>query len=120
MTNQKTTTAQISKKMASIANTLGSKFSLHDRPISYADVFSDTGLLPAIARRADQLCSLCLGYGLGVSFDEAEGSMLGVKVKFDDVTPNVLRYLCMTDVLSEIIQASDSKEEVSLDELMYD
>jgi len=120
MPNEKTTLGLVSKKMTAVAKTLGAKFVLHDRPVSYAEIFSDTGLLPAIARRADQLCSLCLGYGIGVSFEEAEGSTLGVKVKFDEVTPNVLRYLCMTDVLTEIIQSNAAADAVSLDELMYD
>ena len=95
-------------------------FTLNDRTISYDEVFKETGLLPAIARRADQLCSLCLGYGIGVSFDEAEKSLLGVKVTFDDVTPNVLRYMCITDVMFELKNASPSKDSIALDELMYD
>lgn len=110
----------ISKKMSAIAKSLNANFSLNDKPITYTEVFADMGLLPAIARRADQLCSLCLGYGLGISFDEAEKSMLGVRVVFDDVTPNVLRLLCMTDVLCELIQASPSATATTLDELMYD
>ena len=93
---------------------------MNDRPITTEEVFAENGLLPAIARRADQLCSLCLGYGLGISFEEAENSILGVKVTFDDVTPSVLRYLCVTDVLIELIQASPSRDVTSLDELMYD
>lgn len=106
--------------LAKIAKALNAKFTLNDRPISYQEVFSDTGLLPAMARRADQLSSLCLGYGIGVSFDEAEKSLLGVKVTFDDVTPNIIRYLCLTDVLCELIQSAPSPHNTSLDELMYD
>jgi len=43
-----------------------------------------------------------------------------VKVTFDDITPNTLRILCITDVLMEIVKASPSKTTISLDELMYD
>ncbi len=110
----------INKKLAAIAKALRASFTLHDRPINYEEVFSDTGLLPAIARRADQLCSLCLGYGIGISFDEAEKSLLGVRVIFDDVTPSVLRYMCITDVLCELIQTGPSLASTPLDELMYD
>jgi intracellular multiplication protein IcmS len=110
----------ISKSMALIAANMNAKFYLNDRFVSYEEVFSDTGLLPAIARRADQLCSLCLGYGLGATFDEAEGSLLGVRVVFDEVTPNALRLLCLTDVLNELIQGGPSKDYTPLDELMYD
>ncbi len=111
---------EISKSMAVIAASMNAKFYLNDRFVSFDEVFSYTGLLPAIARRADQLCSLCLGYGLGVSFDEAEKSLLGTRVIFDEVTPNVLRLLCMTDVLNELIQGGPSRDYTPMDELMYD
>lgn len=111
---------RIEKQLIIIAKALHAKFTLNESPISYAEVFKDTGLLPAIARRADQLCSLCLGYGIGLSFDEVEKSKLGVKVIFDDVTPNVLRYMCITDVLCELIQMAPSRDSTPLDELMYD
>lgn len=110
----------ISKSMALIARGLNAKFYLNDRFVSFEEVFADTGLLPAIARRADQLSSLCLGYGLGATFEEAEKALLGIRVVFDDVTPNVLRLLCMTDVLNELIQGGPSRDYTPLDELMYD
>lgn len=110
----------IRKSLSLIAAGMNAKFYLNDRFVSFDEVFSDTGLLPAIARRADQLCSLCLGYGLGVSFDEAENALLGNRVIFDDVTPNVLRLLCMTDVINELIQGGPSRDYTPLDELMYD
>ena len=110
----------IPKCMSLIAASMNAKFYLNDRFVSFNEVFADTGLLPAIARRADQLCSLCLGYGLGVSFDEAEDALLGTRVIFDEVTPNVLRLLCMTDVLNELIQGGPSRDYTPMDELMYD
>jgi len=110
----------IRKSMSLIAAAMNAKFYLNDRFVSFEEVFSDTGLLPGIARRADQLCSLCLGYGLGVSFDEAENALLGTRVVFDEVTPMVLRLLCMTDVVNELIQGGPSRDYTPLDELMYD
>lgn len=110
----------ISKSMAMIAAHLNAKFYLNDRFVSYEEIFSVTGLLPAIAKRADQLCSLCLGYGLGLSFDDSEEALLGSRVSFDEVTPNAIRLLCMTDVVNELIQHGPSKEYTPLDELMYD
>lgn len=103
-----------------VARAMGARFSLNSRPMTLDEVFSPTGLLPAIARRADQLSSLCLGYGIGVTFEETEGATLGVKVIFDDITPNVLRILCITDVLNELIQPTPRGEMTSLDQLMYD
>jgi intracellular multiplication protein IcmS len=108
------------KQLSSIAKKLNANFTFNDRPMSYQEVFSETGLLPAIARRADQLCSLCLGYGIGISFDEAEKSVLGVKVTFDEITPNILRLLCITDVIYELIYSAASRDRTPLDELMYD
>jgi intracellular multiplication protein IcmS len=110
----------ISKSMGLIVAGMGAKFYLNSRFVSYDEVFSDTGFLPAIARRADQLCSLCLGYGLGVSFTEEERALLGSRVMFDEVTPNVLRLLCLTDVVNELIQGGPSRDYTPLDELMYD
>ncbi len=63
--------------LSKIAEALGASFTLHNKPIANDEVFSELGLLPALARRADQLCSLCLGYGIGVSFDEADKAILG-------------------------------------------
>lgn len=110
----------ISKKMGLIAKAMGAKFYLNDRFLSYDEVFIDTGLLPAIAKRADQLCSLCLGYGIGVSFEETEKTLTGVKSVFDEVTPETLRIMCMTDVVSELMKASSDPNRTPLDELMYD
>lgn len=110
----------LTRQLCALAKMQNTRFTLNNITISYEEVFSQTGLLPAIARRADQLCSLCLGYGIGVTFDEAEKSKLGVQVNFDDVTPNILRLLCIADVMSELIQSSPSKEAIALDELMYD
>lgn len=110
----------ITKKLCALAKVMNANFTLNGKPISYKEVFADTGLLPALARRADQLSSLCLGYGIGVSFDEAEKSTLGVKVRFDESTPDVLRLLCIGDVISELMNSAPSKDVTPLDELMYD
>lgn len=111
---------ELKKGLIHIAQALSAHFTLNGRPLSYDEVFSDIGLLPAIARRADQLCSLCLGYGIGVSFEEVEGTQMGVKVTFDEVTPAILRYLCITDVVYELMRMSPSTSQIPLDELMYD
>ena len=110
----------LNEQVIAVAKVLRCNFTLRNAPIAYEQVFADTGLLPAIVRRADQLSSFCLGYGLGASFDEQQGAMLGVKVKFDEATPNSLRLLCIADVLIEIMQASPSREVTPLDDLMYD
>lgn len=110
----------ISDIMAKVARKMNASFTLNGRPMLMEEVFASTGLLPGIARRADQLNSLCLGYGIGASFEEAEGALLGVKVIFDEITPNILRLLCLIDVMSELMKGYPSGEPVPLDQLMYD
>lgn len=111
---------ELSSKLINIAKRMGHNYTLKSRPLSYSEVFSDTGLLPGLAKRADQLASLCLGYGLGASYEDLEESLLGVKVTFDEFTPDVLRLFCITDVLYEMVKTSPDPNQVPLDELMYD
>ena len=110
----------ISQEMIKVAREMNVQFSLNGRPMTMEEVFSTTGLLPGMARRADQLNSLCLGYGIGVTFEETEGAILGVKVIFDDITPHALRLLCIMDVLFELTKATPRGEVTALDQLMYD
>lgn len=110
----------LAAKLTNIAKKMGYNYTLKGRPLAYSEVFSDTGLLPGLAKRADQLASLCLGYGLGASYEDIEESLLGVKVAFDEFTPDVLRLFCITDVLYEMAKMSPDPSQVSLDELMYD
>ncbi len=112
--------SKISEKLKAVALALKVTFTLNGKPANMDEIFSETGLLPALVRRADQLCSLCLGYGLGITFQETTSSLLGVSVTFDDVIPNTIRYVCVLDVLCELIYNSSSRELVPLDELMYD
>lgn len=107
-------------KMSAVAKQIGVTYTLKGRTVANAEVFGVAGLLPGLVKRADQLSSLCFGYGLGATYDDAEASLLGVKVTFDEFTPDTLRLLCVTDVLYEIVRASPSSTEVSLDELLYD
>lgn len=110
----------IGPQIAAIASELGCKFTLKGNEVKPIDIFTEKSLLPAIMRRADQLCSFCLGYGLGVDFNRTEGTMLGVTVNFDDKGSSVLRLLCAADVLIEIIQNAPNSQQVALDELILD
>ncbi len=110
----------IGLQVAAIAKELGCKFTIKGSEVDPVATFSAKGLLPAIMRRADQLCSFCLGYGLGVDFARIDGTQLGVAVNFDDKGNSVLRLLCAADVLVEIVQNSPNQKQVALDELMLD
>jgi intracellular multiplication protein IcmS len=96
------------------------KFGLKGAQMSYEEMLSPTGLLPGIAKRADQLASLCLGYGLGIKVEDEEKSLMGVTVAFDEFTPNVIRIFCIVDILNDIVKMSASNNLVDLDELLYD
>lgn len=112
--------ANLEKKLTAIAKRMGGNFTLKSSVVSPKEIFSETGLLPALTKRADQLAQLCLGYGLGATYEDVEGALLGVKVNFDEFTPEVLRLLCIVDVLTELAKSSPTRDEVPLDELLYD
>lgn len=111
---------KIGEILAVIAKSMSARFYLNEKFIAHNEVFADDGMLPGIAKRADQLASLCLGYGLGISFEDAEGSLMGNKVIFDEVTPNGLRIMFMVDVLEELRKSGPSLDKTPMDELMYD
>lgn len=110
----------LANQLSAVAQSMGCRYLVKGEVVPYEHVFSPTGLLPAIMRRADQLCSFCLGYGLGLTFERSDSATLGVVVQFDTTTPNVLRLLCVTDVLFEFMQQAPSPDAISLDDLMLD
>lgn len=110
----------LSSQLSSVAQAMGCRYTLNGAPVTYEYVFSPTGLLPGILRRADQLCSFCLGYGLGVTFERSENAALGVVAQLDATTPTILRLLCVTDVLYELMQQSPAQDLIPLDDLMTD
>ena len=107
-------------KLKHVARDLDCKFTVKGQPIEYDKVFDKDGLLPGIMRRADQLCSFCLGYGLGVNFERSEAGMIGVTVEFNKKVPISLRLLCASDVVIELIQNAPSQDAVPLDDLMLE
>jgi intracellular multiplication protein IcmS len=108
------------EQLTAVAKAMGCRYTIKGEPIPYEQVFSPSGLLPPILRRADQLCSFCLGYGLGLTFERIETAKTGVVVQFDSTTPNILRLVCAADVLNEFMQHAPSHDVVPLDDLMLD
>jgi intracellular multiplication protein IcmS len=104
--------------LSQVSKQMNAKFYLLDRMISYEETFSSTGLLPALVKRADQLASLCMGFGLGASYKDTEQGLLGAEVVFDEVTPTSLRLIFIMDVLHEMINSSPSSDFTPLDELL--
>lgn len=94
---------------------------LRDQSLTPIEAFSETGLLPAIAQRADQLAMLTLGYGIGLVLEDTKESTLGVRVDFDDTTPRLVRIACLLHVLENLrSSATDGAGHLVLDELLYD
>jgi len=94
-------------------------FTLRGSPLTVEEIFNDRGLLPPLAKRADQLSALCLGYGIGVTFEKEEKSTTGERVLFDEATPMTVRMLCLMDVIMEIV-AANASDIVALDGLLQD
>jgi intracellular multiplication protein IcmS len=107
-------------QMIAVAKTLKCSFSLRKEPISLERAFAPDGLLPAIMRRADQIASFCLGYSLGISFERADASILGVTVEFNSKVTTGVRLLCALDVLMEFIGQYSHENVTALDELLTD
>ncbi len=93
-------------------------YQLRSRKITAEEVFSESGLMPAIAKRADQLSMLCFGVGIGATFEDDASSMLGVKVKFEDEM-ELCAMLCIADTLVELTRGI-RQGIVVLDELLFD
>ena len=107
-------------KLIAVAKSLGKFYTLKGNKVTLEELFSEGGLLPGLVRRADQIASMCFGYGLGATFEDEEKSVLGKRVIFDDFTPDSLRIFCILDSLMEIIKGNDNGGVVSMDELLYD
>ena len=111
---------ELQQKLASISRYMGVTFTLKSSPITTTEMFAETGLMPGLVKRADQLASLCFGYGLGATYEDAEKSLLGTTIKFDTFTPDILRIFCIIDVLHELVRNSPDRRVIALDELLYD
>src|SRR3989338_8379552 len=110
----------LEKKLSAMVKVMKTNFTLKSSVIPPKEIFSETGLLPGLTKRASQLAQLCLGYGLGATYEDVEDALMGARVNFDEFTPDVLRLLCILDVLYELVKMSPMRDEVPLDELMYD
>ena len=110
----------IYKVLSLVIDKIDVTFTLNNKPISSEEICKPTGLFPALIRRADQLSSFCLKHGLGVKFDKASDTTIGITANLDDTISNAFRIMCITEIVYEIIEASPNKKQVALDHLMYD
>ena len=107
-------------KLIAVGKSLGKYYTLKGKSLRIEEVLSETGLLPGLTRRADQIAAMCFGYGLGATFEDDESGLLGKKVIFDNFTPDALRIFCILDSLMEVIKGNERGGVVSMDELLYD
>ena len=91
---------------------------LKSKEIEHEKVFSTSGLLPSIIKRADQLSLLLFGRKTGSEFKDSDKSMLGVEVMIGNCR-QLTSLLCVADVLMEMIKRSKNGR-VEVDELLYD
>ena len=96
----------------------GITYVLKSKEIEHEKVFSTSGLLPSIIKRADQLSLLLFGRKTGSVFKDNEKAMLGVEVLIDDCR-QMSALLCVSDVLMELIKKANNNR-VDVDELLYD
>ncbi len=108
----------IQKICRKLTSKLEVSYQLRSRKVSIDEVFSESGLLPAIAKRADQLSLLCFGEGIGAKFVDNGSSMLGVVVEFEGAL-KAGALLCITDTLIELTRGV-RQGIVVLDELLFD
>ena len=108
----------IQKICRKLTSKLEVSYQLRSRKISIDEVFSESGLLPAIIKRADQLSLLCFGEGVGAKFVDNGSSMLGVVVEFEGAL-KAGALLCITDTLIELTRGV-RQGIVVLDELLFD
>ena len=110
---------KIEDQCIAIAKQFKATFLLKGNPITNEEIFSPNGLLPVIAKRADQLAFLCFNHGIDISINEQQRSKLGKTVIFEATSYHLIRLLCLTDVLCEIAKSKQNGK-INLDELLID
>lgn len=102
------------------SRTQGWGYTLRGNPVTPEEIFSSTGLLPAMAKRADQIATLCFGYGIGVDLPKQEKTTLGYTVTLRPAATPFILVLCIFDVLEEIAKQAIKKDKIAMDELLYE
>ena len=95
-------------------------FTLRGNPVTPEEIFSALGLLPAMAKRADQIATLCFGYGIGVDLPKQDKTTLGYTVTLRPTASPFILVLCVFDVLEEIAKHAVKKNQIAMDELLYE
>ena len=105
--------------MIKVAKATNAVYTFRDRELDYEEVFSPSGLFAGMVKRADSLSQLCLGYGLNVTFDKTQQSVLGFKVVFKGDELDAMAMACIFDVMEELRKGTISGK-ISLNDLLYE
>lgn len=103
-----------------LSRAIGADYAIKSRSLTYEEVFSPTGFLPVIAKRANKLAMICFGYGIGATFEKESKSSCGYKVVFDNDVPRSFCMICVADVICELVTMSTVGGRIMLDELYYE
>lgn len=97
---------------------LNTGFKLENKPIDCETVLENPVLFSSIMKRADQLCSFCLGTNLNMQFNK--DSNHNITVEFNEQSSYALILLCAIEIIIEMIETAPDTNNVNLDDLLYD
>ena len=111
----------ISQKLQKHCKKEGLTFTVRSSDCSLGEVFADFGVLPGLFKRADKYARLCEGSTTGANYKDNKKTVLGYKVSLDKpLLPEPIILLYLLDALLSIVEASEKKEEIALDQLTYE
>lgn len=107
------------EQLVAIANHMQWRFKLKGDNITPEEVFAHNGLLPGIAKKANQMALLCAGADIGAQISEDKNSTLGKTVTFEKEQLSLPAILFIFDQIMEMSKLGDGLA-ISLDDLLYD
>lgn len=111
----------ISQKLQKHCEKEGLTFTVRSSDCSLGEAFADFGVLPGLFKRADKYAKLCEGSATGATYKDDKKTVLGYRVSLDKpLLSEPIMLLYLLDALLSIVEASDKKEAVALDQLTYE
>ena len=112
---------QLSDSCIKYAQMKGVSFTFKNKPLSHEEVFAAFGILPGVLKRANKICSVCVGTSLGGTFPKTDRSYLGYSLELKELSlPLPFAMLFIVDVLEAVIAGKGPASTVALDEFSYE